>query len=168
MSRDSKNVSGNQGCEFATYRQVYRHEPKYTTHFGSLSVSCIVFCFRYDTVSGRPSRIQSLKWPIFEQIPSIFGWDMTQNGNKVETRCFGSYLSQILMEFAQIWVILKAKSCWAVLILYRIGNSTIHDTDPVLLSVSSSRYFCIASNLGGNSVDWHPNFTLKLGEGKTI
>ena len=40
---------------------------------------CIVFCFRYDTVSGRPSRIQPLKWPIFEQIPSIFGWDMTQN-----------------------------------------------------------------------------------------
>ena len=25
------------------------------------SVSCIMFCFRYDTVSGRPSRIQPLK-----------------------------------------------------------------------------------------------------------
>ena len=47
---------------------------------------------------------------------------MTQNGNKVETRCFGPYLSQLLMEFAQIWVILKAESCRAALILYRIGN----------------------------------------------
>ena len=28
------------------------------------------------------------------------------------------------MEFAQIWVILKAESCWAALILYRIGNRT--------------------------------------------
>ena len=28
------------------------------------------------------------------------------------------------MDFAQIWVILKAESCWAVLILYRIGNTT--------------------------------------------
>ena len=36
-------------------------------------------CFRYDTVSRRPSRIQPLKWPILKQNPSIFGWDMTQN-----------------------------------------------------------------------------------------
>ena len=38
---------------------------------------------RYDTVSGRPSRIQPLKWPILKQNPSTFGWDMTQNGNKM-------------------------------------------------------------------------------------
>ena len=42
-----------------------------------------LFCFRYDTLSGWPSRIQPLKWPIFEQNPSTFGWDMTQNGNKM-------------------------------------------------------------------------------------
>ena len=30
--------------------------------------------------------------------------------------CFGSYLSQILMDFTLIWVSLKAKSCWAALI----------------------------------------------------
>ena len=41
------------------------------------SASCS--CFRYDTVSGRPSRIQLLKWPILKQNPSTFGWDMTQN-----------------------------------------------------------------------------------------
>ena len=28
------------------------------------------------------------------------------------------------MDFAQIWVILKAESCWAALILYHIGNRT--------------------------------------------
>ena len=28
------------------------------------------------------------------------------------------------MNFAKIWVILKAESCWAALILYRIGNTT--------------------------------------------
>ena len=39
------------------------------------------------------------------------------------------------MEFAQIWVILKAESCWAALILYRIGNTnTINDTEPLSLS----------------------------------
>ena len=32
--------------------------------------------------------------------------------------CFGSYLSQNLMDFASIWVILKAKSCWAALSEY--------------------------------------------------
>ena len=40
-------------------------------------------CFRYDTISGWPSRIQPLKWPILKQNPSIFGWDMTQNGSKM-------------------------------------------------------------------------------------
>ena len=29
--------------------------------------------------------------------------------------CFGSYLSQQLMDFASIWVILKAKSCWSAI-----------------------------------------------------
>ena len=77
---------------------------------------------RTSTIRYWPSRIQPLKWPIFEQNPSTFGWDMTQNGNKVETRCFGSYLSQILMDFASIWIILKVESCWTALILYRIGN----------------------------------------------
>ena len=62
--------SGNVGGKVSTHRQVYSHEPKDMTHFGSLSELCIVFCFRYDTASGRPSRIQPLK---FEQIPSIFG-----------------------------------------------------------------------------------------------
>ena len=37
---------------------------------------------------------------------------------------FESYLSQILMDFASIWVILKAESCWATLILNHIGNRT--------------------------------------------
>ena len=32
--------------------------------------------------------------------------------------CFGSYLSQKLMDFASIWVILKAKSCWATISEY--------------------------------------------------
>ena len=41
----------------------------------------------------------------------------------METKCFGSYLSQILMDFTSIWVILKAESCWAALILYLIGNT---------------------------------------------
>ena len=75
---------------------------------------------RTSTIRYWPSRIQPLKWPIFEQNPSTFGWDMTQNGNKVETRCFGSYLSQILMDFASIWIILKVESCWTAQILYRI------------------------------------------------
>ena len=51
---------------------------------------------------------------------------MTQNGICVETRCFGSYLSQILVDFASIWGILKAESCWAALILYRIGNTNMN------------------------------------------
>ena len=50
---------------------------------------------------------------------------MTQNGICVETRCFGSYLSQILLDFDSIWVILKAESCWAALILYHIGNTNV-------------------------------------------
>ena len=40
----------------------------------------------------------------------------------MDPRCFGSYLSQILMYFVSIWVILKADSCWAALTLYRIEN----------------------------------------------
>ena len=32
--------------------------------------------------------------------------------------CFGSYLSQNLMDFASIWVILKGKSCWATISEY--------------------------------------------------
>ena len=43
---------------------------------------------------------------------------------KMDPRCFVVYLSQILMDFASIWVILKAESCWATLILYCIGNKT--------------------------------------------
>ena len=76
-------VSCNKEYKVATYRHVYRHEPKDTTHFVSLSVSCSCSWFRYDTVSGWPSRIQPLKWPILKQNLSIFGWDMTQNGNKM-------------------------------------------------------------------------------------
>ena len=54
---------------------------------------------------------------------------MTQNGICVETRCFGSYLSQIFMDFALIWVMLKAESCWAALILYRKQEHD-NDTEP--------------------------------------
>ena len=32
---------------------------------------------------------------------------------------FGSYLSQKLMDFAQIWVILKVESCWACIVSWR-------------------------------------------------
>ena len=49
---------------------------------------------------------------------------MTQNILFPHIFHFGSYLSQWLMDFASIWVILKAESCWAALILYRIGNRT--------------------------------------------
>ena len=46
------------------------------------------------------------------------------------------------MDFASIWVILKAESCWAALILYRIGNILYHgEPEPVSLSVGRSVFF---------------------------
>ena len=109
------------------------------------SVSCIVFCFRYDTVSGRPSRIQTLKGPIFEQNPSIFGWDMTQNilfpfwvisQPKVDGFCSN-------MGHFKGWILLGRPDT----VSYRKHNNE-HDTEPVSLSVSSSRIFFIVPKLG--------------------
>ena len=51
------------------------------------------------------------------------------------------------MDFAQIWVILKAESCWAALILYRIKNITDTATRACIAIESPSRNFLIGRNL---------------------
>ena len=53
---------------------------------------------------------------------------------------FGSYLSQILMDFASIWVILKAESCWAALILYRIGTT---NTNTIQIKIQNGSYLLV-------------------------
>ena len=111
---------------------------KRTTQFGSVSGSCSLLCFRYDTVSGRPSRIQPFKWPILKENPSIFGWDMTQNilfpfwvisQPKVDGFCSN-------MGHFKGWILLGRPDT----VSYRKHNNE-HDTEPVSLSVSSSRIF---------------------------
>ena len=45
------------------------------------------------------------------------------------------------MDFASIWVILKAESCWAALILYRIAEVRARgEPEPVSLSVSRAAF----------------------------
>ena len=46
------------------------------------------------------------------------------------------------MDFASIWVILKAESCWAALILYRIVEVRVRgEPEPVSLSVRRYVFF---------------------------
>ena len=114
----------------------------HVNHFDNHSEKCLADLMMpwWSAVTVTPSRIgksvtvtdchsnssflRALKWPIFEQNPSIFGWDMTQNGISPhvwskETRSgiqFSVISQQILMDFASIWVIFNVKSCWAALI----------------------------------------------------
>ena len=69
---------------------------------------------------------------------------------------FGSYLSQILMEFARIWVILKAESCWAALILHRIGNRTRYT---IQIKIQNGWYLLVRGDTPGDTSQ--PCTTLK-------
>ena len=44
------------------------------------------------------------------------------------------------MDFASIWVILKAESCWAALILYRIGNT---NTNTIQIKIQNGLYLMV-------------------------
>ena len=44
------------------------------------------------------------------------------------------------MDLAQIWVILKAESCWAALILYRIGNT---NTNTIQIKIQNGLYLMV-------------------------
>ena len=52
------------------------------------------------------------------------------------------------MEFAQIWVIVRAESCWAALILYRIGNRTRYTNT---IQNQNRRFVWLAAILGDDT-----------------
>ena len=62
--------------------------------------------------------------------------------------CFGSYLSQKLMDFASIWVILKAKSCWATISEY-IRNPNMKLNEYGISEYAKNPYPLDALSAGG-------------------
>ena len=76
---------------------------------------------------------------------------MTQNGNKVETRCFGSFPSLNSPNIDGICSNmghLKAESCWAALILYRIGNRTRYT---IQIQIQNGLYLLVRGDTPGDT-----------------